>query len=81
MNINDFLSISIVGTLLSAVVQFIKVKFGTVSLATKFITIFGAMAIGAVYYFFSQTIWWQAMLGVLGVASTIYAFFLKDDRI
>lgn len=77
MDISSFLQIGIVGVALSTVVQVIKTQFGTDSLATKGITLFLAVILGAVVYFLWGTPVFAAIVGVLGVASTFYAFFLK----
>lgn len=71
------LQISIVGVLLSAIMEAIKAKFGPTSTTTKMVTIGLALALGAGIFFFSGTPIWIAFVGVLGVASTVYAFLLK----
>ena len=80
MNINDFLSIAIIGAVLSIVIQFIKNKFGMNANMIKLMTILLAVFVGIVYYFLSQTIWWQTILGVLAAASTVYALLLKGSN-
>lgn len=75
--VQTFLEISIVGTGLSFVIEAIKAKFGTGTIATKGITIGLAVAIGAGIYFLSGTAIWLAIVGVLAAASTVYAFFFK----
>ncbi len=75
--INTFLQIGIVGTFLSFVIQWIKGKYGTDSLATKGITIALAVVLGACIFFLSGTAIWLSIVGVLAAASTFYAFFLK----
>lgn len=77
MEINDFLGIAIVGSALSFLIQYIKGKLGTKSLATKGITIGLAIILGAGYVFLRDTQWWTTIIGVLVAASTFYAFFLK----
>lgn len=72
-----FLQISIVGTVLSLAVQYIKNKFGTTSIATKTLTVLLSVLIGAGFYFLQGTEIWLAIVGVLGVASTVYAFIFK----
>ena len=46
----------------------------------KLMTILLAVFVGIVYYFLSQTIWWQTILGVLAAASTVYALLLKGSN-
>jgi ABC-type Mn2+/Zn2+ transport system permease subunit len=75
----DFLGILIVGSALSLAIQYIKNKYGTESDTTKALTVLLSVALGAAYWFLSQTGIWTAILGVLGTASTFYAFFLKKS--
>lgn len=79
MNVQDFLSIAIVGAALAMAVQFIKNRYGLNSLKTKALTLGLAITVGAAFYFLSQTAWWQAILGVLAAASTFWAFLLKGE--
>lgn len=79
MNINDFLSIAIVGAFLSIAIQFIKNKFSMNTNMVKLMTILLAILVGGSYYFLSQTAWWQSILGVLAASSTVYALFLKGN--
>ncbi len=74
-----FLQIGIVGTALSFLIQWIKIKFGTDSMKTKGITILLSVFLGAVIYFLAGTTIWLAIVGVLTTASTVFAFFLKSD--
>ena len=78
MEIQDFLGIVIVGVALSMAIQFIKIKFGINSLKTKAITILLAVVCGTLFYFGSQTSWWQGVITILGTASAFWAFFLKE---
>lgn len=77
ININDFLGIAVVGGALSAVIEFIKAKFGITSETTKLLTIALAVVVGAVYTFLQDTAYWTTILGVLASASTVYALFIK----
>lgn len=74
---NDLLGIAIVGAGLSAVIQWLKIKFGAEGLAVKLLTILLAIIVGTLYVFLRDTAVWPTILGVLGAASTVYAFFLK----
>jgi len=80
MEIQNFLSIAIIGAVLAMMVQFIKNKYGLDSIKTKAMTLALAIVIGAGYYFLSQTIWWQTILGVLASASTVWAILLKSNN-
>ena len=75
--INDFVGIGIVGMALSLIVEGIKMKWGPTSNTTKALTVVLALVLGTGYYFLSNTIWWQTILGVIAAASAFYAFLLK----
>ena len=77
IDINDFLGIAIVGAALSAIVEFIKNKYGTASWVTKLLTVVLAILVGTGYYFLQGTGLLTTILGVLAAASTVYAYFLK----
>ncbi len=72
-----FLTIGIVGTALSFLIQWIKTKFGTDSMKTKGLTVLLSVLVGALVYLLQGTAIWLAIVGILGMASTVYAFFLK----
>lgn len=74
---DDFIGISIVGVILSFIINWGKEYFGTESNATKGITIALSVVVGLVYVYFRSTLWWESILTVLGSASAVYAFFLK----
>lgn len=71
------LQIGIIGVVLSGVVQWIKLKYGPTSLTTKLIIVGFSVAISGVYYFLKDTLFWQTALAILGIASTVYALFIK----
>ena len=77
MEINDFLSITIVGAALSLAIESLKAKWGTKGWATKTVTILLSILIAGLYVWLRQTSYWQTILTVLGAASIVYAFFLK----
>lgn len=73
----DLTSIGILGTLLTAVVGILKMKYGIDSFKTK-LTVAGlAVGLGTVYVLFASAPWWGTVLGILLVSQTIYALFLK----
>lgn len=76
----DLMTISIVGTVLSLFIQWMKNKLGTNSIETKFVTILLALAIGSLYFFLKDTSWYQSVLGVLAASSTVYALLLKKEK-
>lgn len=73
----EILEIAIVGTILSGAIQIIKNTYGTSGATTKALTVGLAVAFGAAVYFLSGTELWTSILGVLGTASTVYAFLIK----
>ena len=75
--LETFLGIGIVGVAISLLIQFVKNKLGTDTMATKAMTVLIALLAGTAYYFLSATSYWASVLGVLTAASTFYAFFLK----
>lgn len=74
------LEIGIVGSLLSLAIQAIQDKFGAQGNVTKLIAITGSIALGTLYWFLAGTEIWTAVLGVLGAASTVYAFVFSGKR-
>jgi hypothetical protein len=78
-SINDLLTIGLVGTALAFLIQWIKAKFGTTSLATKGLTILLALIIGGVFYFFKETAFFANVMGVLSMATLVWAFLIKGD--
>lgn len=77
MEINDFLSISIVGVGLSLGIDWLKNKYGTEGWATKAVTIVLSVIIGALYVAIRGTSYFETIISVLGASSMVYAFFLK----
>lgn len=80
MEINDFLSIGIVGVALSLVMEWIKAKFETSPFGSKVLVLGLSLAIGAVFYFLNGTVYWQAFIGVLGTATVVWAFLLNNGK-
>jgi hypothetical protein len=78
MDIQEFVGIAVVGTLLSLLVQALKNKLGTTSLATKFLTVVLAIVVGGLYVWLRSTPAFQTVITVLTVASTVYALFIKE---
>jgi hypothetical protein len=74
----EFLEIMIVGVGLSAIVEIIKSQFGVNGTKTKVVLIALALLMGAMMYFLSGTTYYQAVLGMLGTASMVYAFIIRD---
>lgn len=77
MQIADFVGITIIGAILSIVVQIIKTQFGTESNTTKLLTLGLALIIGGGYVWLRSTSYFETVIIVLGSASAVYAFLLK----
>ena len=50
---------------------------GTSGMTTKAITVGLALVVGMTIYFLKDTSYWETIIGVLGSASVVYAFFIK----
>lgn len=77
MDINDFLAISVVGALLSLVIEWLTNVWGTERWATKMVTLLFAIVVGGFYIWARNTAWFPTMITVLGAASIVYGFFLN----
>lgn len=78
-NINELLSIAIVGSALSLFVEWYSNKYYTGSKTTRVITIVLSVALGLVVWVLQWfPVLWGAILGVLASASTFYAVILKQ---
>lgn len=75
--VESFLSIGIVGAALSYGIQWLQDKYGVEGNETRIISIVGSIVLGAAVWFLQGTEVWAAILGVLGAASTVYAFVFK----
>jgi hypothetical protein len=73
----DIIAFSIVGTLISLVMQAIKKKHGEDSFASKILVIGLSTFCGAVYFLFSGTPLWTGFVGILAASQTFYALILK----
>lgn len=73
----DLASIGILGTVISLLVQGLKVKYGVESVKTKLLVALLAVAVGTLYVLLSGSAWWGTVIGILGVSQTIYALFLR----
>lgn len=74
----DFLSITIVGALLSIVIQSVKLKFGTAGNMTKVVTVVLALVVGAGFVWLRSTPYLETVMVILGTSSVVYAFILRD---
>ena len=76
----QFLQIGIVGIFASLLIELINSKFGLDSLAAKAVTILISIALGAGLFFLNGTEVLESIIGVLGIASTVYAFIFKSTK-
>lgn len=81
LQLTDIVAIPVVGALLSLLFQLVKDKFGANSTTNKFIIILASIVLGTIYYLFSGTELFISIVGILGVASTVYALFRSDKTI
>lgn len=77
MEINDFLAITIVGSALSLLIEWITNRYETNVAGGRAVAIVSSIIVGGIYWALAGTAIWQSILGVLGAASTVYALFLK----
>ena len=73
----DLQTVAILGVIVSLIMAVIKKYVGTKELLSKAIVVALSIIGGAVYWFLKDTASWQMIVGILAVASTVYAFFLK----
>lgn len=74
----EFLSIGIIGAMLSFGVEWVQAKWGTSSLETKAISIIGSIVLGVLVWALSFNVAiYEAVLGILASASTVYAMFFS----
>lgn len=76
-SIIDFLSVGIIGAILSVIFQWIKLKFGLDSTKSKVAIAGLSLIVGTGYAFARKTVWWPTALGILASASTVYSLLLK----
>jgi hypothetical protein len=76
MDINEFLGISIIGVLLSLSIEMLTSHVSN-PLMTKFVTAILAILVAGAYVWVRSTPYFQTVILVLGVASTVYGFFLN----
>lgn len=79
MEVNEFLSIAVVGGLLSLVIEWVTNKYETRPNASKAITLLLAIVVGGVYVWLRSTAFFPTVIMVLGSASIVYSFFIKKS--
>ena len=79
MELTNFLAIPIVGIALSLGIQWAKNKFNFSAFGAKATTVIASLVLGVIYYFLQNTAVWVTITGILGTATTFWAWFLKQD--
>ena len=77
MDINELLSIGIVGATLSLFIEWAKNKFGTNSTGSRILAIGLSCLVGFAYVYLRNTDLWATIVLVLSSASAVYALFFK----
>lgn len=73
-----FGELTIVGAVVSLLVQWLKKKYGTEGLKTTGIVLALSLLAGTAYYFLEGTEMWGAFLHILATASTAYALVFNQ---
>lgn len=78
MDVNTFLSIGLIGVVLSFIIEAIQRTYGTSSMKTRGLSILLSIVVGGGYFFLSTTLWWADIVGILAAASTTYAMLFSS---
>ena len=81
IGIKELLSLSIVGAILSLIIQFVKTKISAEPNDVKAFTIVLSLLIGSFYYLLSDTEFFVAVVGILTTSSTVWALLIKGSGI
>lgn len=73
----EITSFVVIGAIVSALVQFLKNKFGTTSPATLFIVVALSILAGSFYFFVKGTSYWEPIIAILGSAGAVYTFIIQ----
>lgn len=73
----DILSFTVVGAIVSVIVQVLKNKYGTNTQGTLTAVIVISIVAGVGYYFIKQTSFLPAVIQILAFAGAIYTYILK----
>jgi len=73
----DILSFTVVGAIVSVIVQFLKNKYGTNTQGTLTAVIVISIVAGVGYYFIKQSPFLPAVIQILAFAGAIYTYILK----
>ena len=73
----DILSFTVIGAVVSVIVQFLKNKYGTNTQETLTTVIVISIVAGVGYYFIKQTEFLPVVIQILAFAGAIYTYILK----
>ena len=73
----DFASLVIIGAIVSAIVQAIKVYAGTDNTKTLLCVVGVSLVAGTLYHFVKDTPYWYSVTSILGFAGAVYTFIIK----
>jgi hypothetical protein len=73
----EILSLTVVGAVVSVIVQFLKNRYGTNTQGTLTAVIVISIVAGLAYYIISQTAFLPAVIQILAFAGAVYTFILK----
>lgn len=73
----EILSLTVVGAIVSVIVQFLKNKYGTNTQGTLTAVIAISIVAGVAYYFVKQTEFLPVIIQILAFAGAIYTYILK----
>ena len=76
-----FLQIAVIGAALSVAIEWVQARFGTGTVETRLIAVILSVVLGALVWFVSKnTEIWEAVLGILAAASTVYAMYFSGRK-
>lgn len=78
MEIETILSIGLIGSLVSVLMEYIKEGFD--SREKKIVIILLSIVAGTIYWWLSDTQAMSAILGILATSNTVYALLLKKSE-
>lgn len=73
-------NIAIVGILCSLAIEALTRLLSSKPLLSKFVSVIFCMVVATGYYFASQAPWWPTFIGILGMASLVYAIFFNSNK-
>lgn len=81
MDIQNFLAITIIGAILSFIIELVNRKFSASAWQSKAITVTLALIVGAVFIWVQSTSFYPTFITILGSASIVYGFILKKPTV